>query len=139
VGADRGFTLIEVVVVMAVLSFGILGVLQATLLAARLEQRGQAITTGTFLAQESLERIGALGWDRVAAELTPAALPASIGAEGTWLQQEVVRSEGRFLLVYEREPPPEAAPRCTVRCYWDVACGGYAPKRVVSLSVRRRR
>lgn len=138
-GAERGFTVIEVVVVMAVLSFGILGVLQATLLAARLERRGQAVTTGTLLAQESLERIGALGWERVTAELTPAALPAAIGGGGTWLQQEVVRPEGTFLLVYEREPPPEPAPRCTVRCYWDVAHGGYDPKRVVSLSVRRLR
>lgn len=138
-GADRGFTLIEVVVVMAVLSFGILGVLQATLLAARLEQRGQAITTGTFLAQESLERIGALGWDRATAGLSAAGLPPGFEGGGTWLQQEVIRPEGRFLLVYEREPLPEATPRCTVRCYWDVARGGYDPKRVVSLSVRRRR
>lgn len=138
-GSERGFTLIEVLVVMAVLSFGILGVLQATLLAARLEQRGRAITAGTFLTQESLERIGALGWERATAGLDAAALPPGLGIQGIWLQREVVRPDGRFLLVYEREPTPEQTPRCTVRCYWEDARGGYGPGRVVSLSVRRRR
>jgi prepilin-type N-terminal cleavage/methylation domain-containing protein len=64
VGTERGFTFIEVLVVMVVLSFGVLGVLQATLLSARLERQSQAVTTGTLLAQERLESIGALGWDR---------------------------------------------------------------------------
>lgn len=138
-GAERGFTLIEVLVAMTILSFGILGVLQATLLAARLERRGQAITTGTFLAQEALERIGGLGWERATADLSAAALPAELGREGDWLQQLVVRPDGRYLLVYEREPGPEPTPRCTVHCFREGPRGLFEPGAVVSLAVRRRR
>ena len=135
-GADRGFTLIEVVVVMAVLSFGVLGVLQTTLLAARLEQRAAAVTAGTLLAQESLERIGALGWERATAGLQRAALPAPLGMDGEWLQRESVRPGARFLLVYERETAAVAVPRCTVHCFWELARGGFDPRQVVRLSAR---
>ena len=138
-GCERGHTLIEVLVVMVVLSFGVLGVLQTTMLAARLEQRSSAITAGTFLAQERLERIGALGWERATAGLTPAALPEALGWAGAWLQEEVVRPGGRFLLVYERDPQPAEPPRCTVHCYWVTARGGFDPRRVVRLSLRRHR
>lgn len=138
-GSERGFTLIEVLVVMVVLSIGILGVLQTTLLAARLEQRGRAITTGTFLAQESLELICALGWERATAGLSAAALPAGLAGEGIRLQREVARPDGRYLLVYDREPAPEPTPLCTVRCFWEEASGGFDPRQVVSLSVRRSR
>ncbi len=138
-GSERGFTFIEVLVVMAVLSFGILGVLQTTLLAARLEARSRAITTGTFLAQERLELIGALGWERATAGLTTATLPEGLDWGGAWLQDEVVSSGGRFLLVYEREPEPAAPPRCTVHCFRERASGGFDPRQVVSLSLRRSR
>jgi prepilin-type N-terminal cleavage/methylation domain-containing protein len=139
VGCDRGYTIIEVLVVMVVLSFGVLGVLQTTLLAARLEQRSSAIITGTLLAQERLERIGALGWERATAGLTTAALPEALGRPGARLQEEVVRPGGRFLLVYERDPQPAAPPRCTVHCFREGARGGFDPQPVAHLSVRRRR
>jgi prepilin-type N-terminal cleavage/methylation domain-containing protein len=139
VAGERGFTLIEVLVAMTVLSFGILGVLQATLLAARLEQRGLAITAGTFLAQESLERISTFGWERATDGLSATALPARLGMPGAWLQREVVRPDGRYLLVFEREPEPARAPRCTVRCFWGGPRGDFDPRQVVSLSTRRRR
>jgi prepilin-type N-terminal cleavage/methylation domain-containing protein len=139
VDCERGYTLIEVLVVMAVLSFGILGVLQATMLAARLEQRSTAITTGTILAQERLERIGALGWERATAGLTSAALPEALGRAGPWLQEEVARPGGRFLLVYERDPQPAEPPRCMVYCYREGASGGFDPRPVAHFSLRRRR
>jgi prepilin-type N-terminal cleavage/methylation domain-containing protein len=139
VACDRGYTLIEVLVVMLVLSFGILGVLQTTLLAARLEQRSGAVTTGTLLAQERLERIGGLGWERATAGLATAALPADVGRAGFWLQEEVTRPGARFLLVYEREPQPADPPRCTVQCFWQGPRGGFEPRPVAHLSIRRRR
>ena len=138
-GCERGYTLIEVLVVMVVLSFGVLGVLQTTLLAARLEQRSGAITTGTFLAQERLERIGALGWERATAGLSSAALPENLGRAGEWLQEEVARPGGRFLLVYERDPQPVDPPRCMVYCFREGARGGFDPRPVAQLSLRRRR
>lgn len=136
---ERGFTFVEVIVVMAVLSFGVLGLLQTTVLAARLEQRSRAITTGTFLAQERLERIGALGWERATAGLTVAALPAALGRGGSWLQEDVVRPGGRFLLAYERAPPSAEPPLCTVHCFWERANGGFDPRLAVRLSLRSRR
>ena len=138
-GSERGFTFVEVLVVMLVLSFGVLGVLQATLLAARLELRSRAITTGTFLAQERLERIGALGWERATAGLPAAALPAALGRGGVWLQEEVVRPGGRCLVAYERDASPPGPPRCTVHCFWERERGGFDPRRVVRLSLRSRR
>jgi prepilin-type N-terminal cleavage/methylation domain-containing protein len=140
VASERGFTLVEVLVVMAVLSFGVLGVLQTTLLAARLEQRGLAISAGTFLAQEALERIAAFGWERATAGLRSARLPAELGLGGDWLQREVSRPGARFLLVYERDQVPGGqVPRCTVSCFWEGASGGYDPRHVVRLSARWRR
>jgi len=139
VGSERGFTFVEVLVVTVVLSFGVLGVLQTTLVAARLEQRSRAITAGTFLAQERLERIGALGWERATAGLVAATLPEALGKGGTWLQEEVARPGGRFLVAYERDPPSTEPPRCTVHCFWEGARGGFDPRQVVRLSLRRRR
>ena len=138
-GSDRGFTFVEVLVVMVVLSFGVLGVLQTTLLAARLERRSRAITTGTFLAQERLERIGALGWEGVTAGLVAAPLPEALGRAGVWPQEEIVRPGGRFLVAYEREPASAEPPRCTVYCFWESARGGYDPRDVVRLALRRHR
>jgi len=138
VGSERGLTLIEVLVAMLVLSFGILGVLQTTLVAARLERRSEAVTAATFLAQERIERIGALGWEGATAGLAVAPLPAEIGG-GPLPSEEVARPGARYLLVYEREPAPADPPLCTVRCYWGEAQGRLDARSVVRLSLRRRR
>jgi prepilin-type N-terminal cleavage/methylation domain-containing protein len=138
-GTERGFTFVEVLVAMLVLSFGLLGVLQTTLLAARLERRSAAATTATFLAQERIERIGALGWERATAGLAIAPLPAALGGGGPFPSEEVVRPGGRYLLVYEREPAPADPPLCTVRCFWEEGQGRRDARSVVRLSLRRRR
>lgn len=137
--SERGFTLIEVLVAMVVLSIGILGTLQATLLAARLERRSRAITSGTLLSQERLERIGALGWETATRELAARPLPESIGAAGEHLQEEVARPGERFLLVFERDVGRGEPPLCTVRCYWAGAREAYSAHQVVRLSVRSSR
>ena len=137
-GSERGLTLIEVLVAMLVLSFGILGVLQTTLVAARLERRSEAVTAATFLAQERIERIGALGWEGATAGLAVASLPEEIGG-GVLPSEEVARPGARYLLVYEREPAPADPPLCTVRCYWGEAQWRLDARSVVRLSLRRRR
>lgn len=137
--SDHGFTFVEVLVTMVVLSFGVIGVLQTTLLAARLERRSAAITTGTFLAQERLERLGALGWDRATAGLTAAPLPEALGWGGAWLQETVERPAGLFLVAYERDQAATGPPRCTVHCFWETARGGFDPRQAVRFSLRRRR
>lgn len=138
-GSERGFTLVEVLVVMVVLSVGVLGVLQTTLLAARLESRSEAITAGTFLAQDRLERIGALGWEAAVAGLPAAALPPGCGLGGELPQERVESGGARFLVAFEREPAPAEPPRCTVHCYWEDPHGGFDRRNVVRLSTRRRR
>lgn len=135
-GTERGFSFVEVLVVMVVLSLGVLGVLQTTLLAARLEQRSRSITAATFLAQERLEFIGALGWERATAGLAAATLPEALGRGGIWLQERVVRAGGRFLVAYEREASLAGLPRCTVHCFWENARGAFDPRQVVRLSLR---
>lgn len=136
-GSDRGYTFVEVLVVMVVLSIAVLGALQTTLVAARLERRSEAIASGTFLAQERLERIGALGWERATAGLAAAPLPQALGAGAAVIQEEVVRAGVRFLLVFDREDATDDPPRCTVRCYWAGAAGGFSPRDVVRLALRR--
>lgn len=138
-GSERGFTFVEVLVVMVVLSAGVLGALQATLLAARLERRSAALSSGTFLAQERVERIGALGWERATAGLAAAPLPAALGGAGAVVQEEVARAGVRYLLVFEREPAPADPPRCAVSCYWAGVDGRYAPRDVVRLALRSSR
>jgi prepilin-type N-terminal cleavage/methylation domain-containing protein len=137
--SERGFTLIEVLVAMVVLSIGILGTLQATLLAARLESRSRAITSGTLLSQERLERIGALGWEKATQGLPARPLPQSIGMGGEHLQEEVTRSGARFLLVFQRAGGQDEPPLCTVRCYWAGGREAFSSRQVVTLSVRRTR
>jgi prepilin-type N-terminal cleavage/methylation domain-containing protein len=139
VGTERGFTLIEVLVTMLVLSFGILGVLEATLLAARLERRSASVTSATFLAQERIERIGALGWEGAVAGLAVAPLPAELGGGGPHPSEQVQRPGACYLLVYEREPPPADPARCTVSCFWRDGQGRLDARSVVRLSLRRRR
>jgi prepilin-type N-terminal cleavage/methylation domain-containing protein len=139
VGSDRGFTFIEVLVVMVVLSLGVLGALQTTLLAARIERRSSSVVSGTFLAQERLERIAALGWERATADLAVRALPASLGAAGVRAQEELAVPGGRFLLVFERENGPVGPPLCTVSCYWADEGREYDQRNAVRLSLRRRR
>jgi hypothetical protein len=124
---------------MVVLSVGVLGVLQATLLAARLEARSAAITAGTLLAQNRLERIGALGWESAVAGLAQGPLPEGCGLAGVFPQETVESRGSRFLVVFEREPVPAEPPLCTVSCYWEAPRGGFDPRSAVRLSVRRRR
>jgi prepilin-type N-terminal cleavage/methylation domain-containing protein len=138
VGNERGFTFIEVLVVMVVLSVGVLGALQSTLLAARIERRSLSIASATFLAQERIERIAALGWERATAHLPLATLPAALGIAGVLAQEEIVRPGGRFLLVFERESGPAEPPLCTVRCFWTGDGGQFDPRNTLRLSLRRR-
>ncbi len=135
-GSERGFTFVEVLVAMVVLSLGVLGVLQSTLLAARLERRSAALTAGTFLAQNRLERIGALGWERALAGLTQAPLPPACGLSGPYAQERVGAPAARFLIAYQREAGPADPPLCTVHCFWEDERGGYNVRNVVRLSLR---
>ena len=62
--ADRrgGFTLIEVMVALALLAGGFLAVAQLSVLASQMSHLSRAMTTGTRLAAERMEQLRALAW-----------------------------------------------------------------------------
>ena len=135
---ERGFTFVEVLVVLVVLATGILGSLQASLLAARMQGRGRAMSAAVFLAQERIERIGALGWERATAGLERMAPGGLLDAPAP-LPQETLGAGGvRYLLLLEREAPgPLAPPRCTVHCFWAEGDRPWERRNSIRLSVRR--
>ena len=55
--ARRGFTLLEVIVSLAVLSIGLVAVLEAYSAAARVSLQDEFLTTGTFLAAGKMEEV----------------------------------------------------------------------------------
>ena len=136
---ERGFTLVEVVVVMAVLAVGMLACLQSVVLAGRLHGRGREMTAALLLAQDRLERLGVLGWERATASLALAAAPPQSGLPGDHPQETVNSNGRRFLLLYLREAAGEEPERHVVRCYWEGRGGGISARDCVTLSARRRR
>lgn len=59
---DRGFTLMETVMAMAIISFGAIAVLSVIPLAAYGIQEGNQLTTATRLAEERIEQARNAGW-----------------------------------------------------------------------------
>lgn len=53
----EGFTLIEVLIAIAIIVIGILGILSIFPSSARLEKSSQIVTVATYLAQEKIEEI----------------------------------------------------------------------------------
>ena len=135
---DRGFTFVEVLVVAAVLAAGIVGALQATLLAARLQGRGRAMAEAAFLAQERLEWIGAFGWERSVAGLERALLPELVDAPGPLPRESVTARGVRYLILHEREEGGTLAPpRCTVHCFWAEGDRPFERRNGIRIAVRR--
>jgi prepilin-type N-terminal cleavage/methylation domain-containing protein len=137
VPGDRGFTLIEVLVVMVVLAFGILGFLQTTLVAGSIQGRSRAMTAAVFLAQERLERVGALGWDRATAGLERESLPDLLGTDTAHPVERVAARGSKYLLVFSQEGCG-VPPRCAVRCFWTEGGRAFARQNAVRLALRRR-
>ncbi|MBI2050720.1 MAG: prepilin-type N-terminal cleavage/methylation domain-containing protein [Parcubacteria group bacterium] len=63
---NRGITLVEVLISMAVLSIGILGLLQAFPLATRTERSLEMEAIANHLAQEKMESFQALAYEDIA-------------------------------------------------------------------------
>jgi prepilin-type N-terminal cleavage/methylation domain-containing protein len=133
VAGDRGFTLIEVLVVMLLLSIGMLAFSQGTLATQRLHRRSRGMSAALLLAQEGLERIGALGWGPATAGLPRARLPELTGEDGEHPHETVVRSGRRHLLVYAREESGPSSGRCAVSCFWADGERPFAARDVVRL------
>lgn len=133
---ERGFTLLEVLVAMAVLALAILGSLQALLLSERLQARARSLTQALFLAQERVERIGALGWDRATAGLERRPVPELTGSAAAVPTEEIAAGAVRFLVLFERGSGGTGPPRCAVTCYWSAGARPFEPRNAVRLQSR---
>jgi len=83
--AQRGFTLIEVILVILVLSIGLTGVLTYVTQAAQDSAYAHNVSVATTLAQDLMEEIRSKCWDESATATVPCAgavAPSVIGADG---------------------------------------------------------
>jgi prepilin-type N-terminal cleavage/methylation domain-containing protein len=85
--AERGASLIELMIALVVLSLGILAVAQLFPAGARSQVRDRMMTSGSYYAQEKLEELNRLAWSDPA--LTTGRHPAgtateALGATGKW-------------------------------------------------------
>ena len=62
-----GFTLVEVIVAIVILTVGILGIVGATAKMTALESRGERLATAAFYAQSRMEQLRATGCANAAA------------------------------------------------------------------------
>lgn len=130
---QRGFTLIEVMVAVSVLAIGLVGFVQAALLAARLESRSRAMIEGALIAEAGIERVGALGWERATAGLARAAAPELLGTDEACPQEALPGAGMDFLRVYRREEAADGTPRCAVHCFWRDPGGQFDRRRAVRI------
>ena len=59
---DAGFSLLETLVAVTVLSVGVGALAQLSMLASSANRRARAVTTGSVLAQQKIEQLRALTW-----------------------------------------------------------------------------
>ncbi len=76
---DKGFSLLELIIAVAVLAIGLVGILQIFPVGLRASQRAGMMTKAAFLAQNKIEEVKISGFDAIA-ELPPK-IPLS-GSEG---------------------------------------------------------
>jgi len=69
-GSSKGFSLLELIIAIAVLAIGLVGVLQIFPIGLRASQRAGMMTKASFLAQNKIEDVKLAGFDAIA-ELPP--------------------------------------------------------------------
>lgn len=85
--AERGASLIELMIALVVLSLGILTVAQLFPAGARAQMKDRMMTTGTFYAQSKLEELNRLTWADPAlldGRHPPGTATEALGASGAW-------------------------------------------------------
>jgi prepilin-type N-terminal cleavage/methylation domain-containing protein len=116
VEAERGFTLVEVLVALSILGLGMMVLLQSTAMASRFHERSRTISEALSLAQGKMEVVRSRGWEEAVADCSDD-VPAETGAAG--LQRTVVRRGRRYCLVLERGIPGSSLEMYRVSCFWE--------------------
>ncbi len=110
--AERGASLIELMIALLVLSLGILAVAQLFPAGARAQVSDRMMTAGTYYAQEKIEEMNRLPWSDPA--LTSGRHPAgsateALGATGKWQ---------RFYVISTLPAPLDNLKKVTVTVAW---------------------
>ncbi len=129
--AEGGFTVIEVLVALALLGAGMLLFVRASLLALRMQEESRGIAVALVAAQEEMERIAARGWE------VPAAECLSVERHGT-ISRCLKRREmkGReYRIVLERKVLDSSRELYSVAC--SLSGKGAARRQVRLVTLRR--
>ncbi len=116
-GAERGFSLLELMVALIVLSIGVLAVARLFPAGTRGQTQDRLQATAGYLAQEELERLGGLDFDdsELAVGRHPAGEQAvACGPNARW---------SRWYEVSAVEPPLDDLKRVTLHVTWATAGG----------------
>jgi prepilin-type N-terminal cleavage/methylation domain-containing protein len=129
---ERGMTLVEIVVAVAVITIGLIAIATGMQLATAGVAQGQQQTTAAFLAEQHLEDIKAFALSTAAAQgwtnVTSANFPAA-EAYGTIAGFTTYRRETDITT------PTATTKRVTVRVYWrGVGVGNSNAERNVTVS-----
>ncbi len=135
---ERGFTLVEVLVASAVLAAGILGFVQATVVAERLRARADALGQAVLLAEDGLERVAALGWEAATAGLGQETWPGLGEVPGPVPSLRLASRGVDYLVLFERAADGTTPAPCTLRCYWAAPGDAFEPCNGVVLRTRPR-
>lgn len=110
--AERGASLIELMIALVVLSMGILAVAQLFPAGARAQLSDRMSTSAANYAQEKLEELNRLGWSDPAltdGRHPPGMATEALGANGKWQ---------RFYVVSTMPAPLENLKKVTVTVGW---------------------
>jgi prepilin-type N-terminal cleavage/methylation domain-containing protein len=129
--AEKGFTLVEALVVLTLLGIGILFFLKNSFLAMGFHERGRKMSEALRLAQARLELLEARGW-RGAVEDCVADGALRYG-------KEVVLRGKTYRLLLERRSVSTSLDYYTVTCFWEGPSGDFSRESSVSLSTARGR
>jgi len=110
--AERGASLIELMIALVVLSLGILAVAQLFPAGARAQVSDRMMTSANYYAQEKLEELNRLAWSDPALTVgrhPPGTATEALGATGKWQ---------RFYLIEALPAPLDNLKKVTVTVSW---------------------
>lgn len=112
--SERGFSLVEILVALIVITVGIMGVAQLFPSASRGQVRDRMLEGATYMAQEQLETLGNLTWSdpSLTAGRHPATGTQPCGDSGQW---------GRYWQVTTMAAPLDNLKLVTITVRWTAA------------------